>query len=1166
MMSQVTNGIFATPGQIAPLPTARTHRTTSSSTKLVVTDADGQVLQSWVLKQPKCTLGSAESCTIACGLPGIAPVHALIVTGARQTFVRSLAGKLSQDGIPASELLLSENKSYFELAGYRFALIRKAAEENRAEQVQAQRMRFALARPLSISNTTEITKDHQPEDKSLNAPWVANVIREAIEPLEAQIDSLLLPLAEFQAQSLQAQISAARELEEEKRKSAEKSRATKEVEIVNMVAQQSANMETLAERISDVNSQLSTIERIIAQDAELNASAKVETNKVVSVQQTAIEQLQVGMVSVSESIKLLQEQQRAAQNDNLTWKNEVQLQLQQLTSAVSEFSDIAKNNQQPELLEAIESLRQTHEVAQSEIQRWQQGVQQQLDVLQEKMQENSETVREQVPTQLAEAITEIQSKHEQTLAELQSWKSELRQEMQELLHSAFESRAQQPIVQHIQPTAPTHNFFQSTDQNSSLPSGFGNPSVFDNHGFERSENSSGNYEEQCEPEIVSDEMVHSASSQLGHSSPYNDTPVQDNETWPTLQVASDHTTNTDSQVGFGNQWSAAPTSEVLENLPAPTGEMAWNLPQVSISNLEQQNYIEQRDFVAPQPRLATQDNSINASADVFPPVHESQSFFMPTSESAARVQENYESLPDLSMSNLFPNADWNAIAEPPAEASSQSGHVPLPSNQPVEQPAIDYAIGNQLQAHATSVNDLAAGAVGLDEQPYSSSTLGLQNTRPSASSQVSEELGGSALPSWWTETTNDEAGDNNAIHHQNNAAVATSTLEVPQVDISHLYHDQATTPEPEPTDRAQPRFQDTQAGDGQAFFGLGVESFQAVGDRAVTNPSNSPSSNGSSFDRFMQREQTLADYEEEHQSQNPAIAHDWQSNPGIQAESSAGSESAVDSESGLSAFDRFTAASNSTSELRPDDTGTNRFGSASEFDSFTAQDQNEGETPEYQFPTSKPAESYENPISPQQVPQSSFNSAPATQSGDEDEESVEAYMKNLLARMRGDSVAAPDIAPTQSPVPVSVAPARQSPYELRQAMRMQPDEGEQVEPMDLENYVPLTNAPEKSQNISALRDLANTTARTAIHKSTRRRTLSGSLMKFAISAIAITVAAALFAINGVAVNIALVATMAALFVAMIWGYDGIKSLRPLLQNSLVLQPANVEPEEELEDE
>jgi hypothetical protein len=113
---------------------------------------------------------------------------------------------------------------------------------------------------------------------------------------------------------------------------------------------------------------------------------------------------------------------------------------------------------------------------------------------------------------------------------------------------------------------------------------------------------------------------------------------------------------------------------------------------------------------------------------------------------------------------------------------------------------------------------------------------------------------------------------------------------------------------------------------------------------------------------------------------------------------------------------------------------------------------------------------------------------------------------------------------------------------------------ENTEPIDFDNFLPLTSAPEKSNNISALRDLANSTARTAIHKSTRRRTLSSGLMKLAISAIAFTVAAVLFVINGVAVNIALIATIAATTVGLIWGYDGIRSIAPLLQKSLVLHP------------
>ncbi len=470
MMSQMTNGIFASANPVVHVPTPRPAKTPATGSKLIVTDAEGHALETWVIKQAKCTLGSADSCTICCTLPGIAPIHALIVSGARQSFVRSLAGKLTQDGIPASELLLSDQKSYFELAGYRFSLIRQTNTVSEEERLQAKRMRFALARPLSISSQPEPVRQALVEDTSLNSPWVANIIREAIEPLEAQIDSLLLPLAEFQAQSMQAQLAASRELEEERRKTelekqrayeeelkakqiaadrlkeSEDQRKQKEQEILSMVAQQSANMETLTERISDVNNQLATIERIIAQDAEQTANHSAQTNgfiaqtnSVIAVQQTAIEQLQTGIVSVSDSLKQLQERQQAAQSENLTWKNEVQLQLQQLTSAVSEFSDIAKNANQPELIDVIESLKSTHEEAQAEIQRWQEGVQKQLCVLQDKLEDAKSTSNDEVSDQLAVALAEIQTKHEQSLAELQVWKAELRQEMQQILLSAAHS-------------------------------------------------------------------------------------------------------------------------------------------------------------------------------------------------------------------------------------------------------------------------------------------------------------------------------------------------------------------------------------------------------------------------------------------------------------------------------------------------------------------------------------------------------------------------------------------------------------------------------------------------------------------------------------------------------------------------------------------------------
>lgn len=1264
MMSQMTNGIFASANPVVHVPTPRPAKTPATGSKLIVTDAEGHALETWVIKQAKCTLGSADSCTICCTLPGIAPIHALIVSGARQSFVRSLAGKLSQDGIPASELLLSDQKSYFELAGYRFSLIRQTNAATEEERLQAKRMRFALARPLSISSQPEPIRQAPVEDTSVSSPWVANIIREAIEPLEAQIDSLLLPLAEFQAQSMQAQLAAAKELEEERRKTelekqrayeeelkakqiaadrlkdSEERRKQKEQEIVSMVAQQSANMETLTERISDVNNQLATIERIIAQDAEQTANHSAQTNgfiaqtnNVIAVQQTAIEQLQTGIVSVSESLKQLQERQQAAQTENLTWKNEVQLQLQQLTSAVSEFSDIAKNANQPELIDVIESLKTTHEEAQVEIQRWQEGVQKQLFVLQDKLEDAKSTTSDEVSDRLAVALAEIQSKHEQSLAELQVWKAELRQEMQQILLSAAQSTqsntvaarevsplqhqgqhqasaaevdsaltsfaqlqqpltskpvASQPVV--LQPatlsaaTLTTAILPPATLQPETLPPAIlppatiqpqslselsqpvlpqsvsatpsvaavpvataspASPSVaqqnasvpqVDGNGFPSypsaqpvstpsysyppqanstaSDQDEGLYygaddanrepvaeseptfssflgqqfsrdlAEPITPEFVSEEMIGAAELQMqaqndlqwsGVDSTENNEPTQ----WPSMMLdpsPSGSNTFGDQANTFGDQWAGQSESGVFENQSSPLVEGSWNQPL-------------ETNAAAELPSLAGFDTT-SREAEV--PTQLNGGSFSGSETWGARV--------DSTNGQLEQNVDYH------------------PQTQPDSAPL------------SSEIESLLPNWNGTDSSPDPLNAFAdlLKASQPTSEPQAAEASSSTerALPSWWTEVAKEdelEATTSQPQESQQPEGLAAG------FDLSHLYEDSSDQI------NAESRFN---LESHQAQFGAMADSFEPepeVANNAIANnasANNDTTTQGFSFDRFVQREQQLET--EQNQIEPSSIAP---TSPLL---------SSVVSDVEASTAVEKSAHSSALNSVSP-----------------VSDEYHQIEEVEYQLPEAYHKLETASPTSQGSNQSHAAGGAPASRTssdhgnanGGEEDDSVEAYMKNLLARMRGGSenvVEAP--APAAAP-PSSYAPTRPSPYELRNAMREEqiglPDD---LEPMDLDSYVPLTNAPEKSKNISALRELANSTARTAIHKSTRRKTLSGSLMKFAISAIALTVAAALFAINGVAVNIALIATMAALFVALIWGYDGLKSLKPLLQNSLVLQP------------
>jgi hypothetical protein len=115
-----------------------------------------------------------------------------------------------------------------------------------------------------------------------------------------------------------------------------------------------------------------------------------------------------------------------------------------------------------------------------------------------------------------------------------------------------------------------------------------------------------------------------------------------------------------------------------------------------------------------------------------------------------------------------------------------------------------------------------------------------------------------------------------------------------------------------------------------------------------------------------------------------------------------------------------------------------------------------------------------------------------------------------------------------------------------------------TEPMDWDSYISLTKAPEKAKNIELLRDLANSSARNAIHHSARRRHLTGGLIKLTICLTGMVVATVLYSINGLTPNLGLIATLASLLVAAIWGYDGLASLKPLLQSSLILEPPQQE--------
>ncbi|MAT69468.1 MAG: hypothetical protein CMJ58_08065 [Planctomycetaceae bacterium] len=131
----------------------------------------------------------------------------------------------------------------------------------------------------------------------------------------------------------------------------------------------------------------------------------------------------------------------------------------------------------------------------------------------------------------------------------------------------------------------------------------------------------------------------------------------------------------------------------------------------------------------------------------------------------------------------------------------------------------------------------------------------------------------------------------------------------------------------------------------------------------------------------------------------------------------------------------------------------------------------------------------------------------ASECEDDDDAALQAYMDNMMRRVRGEpnvsteellrSAAArpvPTYTPSQSAVPAP-APA---------AAPVEP--AEPLELIDLDELKKSTKKPALPADISAMRELANSSARTAIAKHRKKRLAESAMGRFAVGAIAIGLA------------------------------------------------------------
>ncbi|MFN3192204.1 MAG: hypothetical protein ACE361_16955 [Aureliella sp.] len=1216
-----------------PTPIVQPPRSRAASARLLLRDERGQVIQQWLIRQSKCTFGSAENCDLRCDRPGIAPYHAIIVIGARQAFLRALAPQISRDGVPSNDLMFSSDQNYFEIGELRFELALQETQAppqgNTAPQVTApsnqERLKFTLARPFALENRTndslpsvaeKVSQAAQVADKDVdNSRVLAKMVQSAIEPLECQLQNVLQPLAQLQAES-----AAQRAILEEQRDAAGE-RSSNEFEsqssarqisdgprqetasdpqlreaMEQFSARQSAAMDVIGERISDLNMQFSAIEHIIASvpsPKDETPAADVESSPILQGQSAAIQQLQEGMQSVSNAIQGLEDRQESARENDQQWRQQMHSEVEHLKSSLSDLS--AKDDSE-----------------------WKESVQTQVASLRESIESLAETTAQNISSLAAKTEAGFASRNAQDAAA--QWQQDIEDQFQQLRSAVetasltstapatpedFSSRptvAYQDVGEDLQGV---NEFIQSPNDSAdtaseSNPFAEVQPSPHVNsfndapaeaHLFADSSPIASPEDEAPEP----NEFGQQPSAQ-GHPTVHDFSPgsltVGREELDDEFAEVSDKAENPFSDL---DQATGAEATDTVSNFEAPAMPESIDDQPESVDEQEDlhASFSEQSAalFAEPQAGNLADTNAYEADpAPAIPPDFESVSKTPAEGDTTTADGDLTASETDAFASETFaaeepalPSVGGNLQSGSLLEQLEQQEQI----GQPIEQPPANQLEESQDLSSLTESESEPAANEPESETP--------SNDVPSAETFESineSEAGSSGLPSWWTENS----GGPDSVQLNANDDNPTG-----QGDIEQTVEQEPQADE-QAFSSASPLANENGANDNEAgdfsFGGASLAGESAFPAPAPTNlnEDSAPSvetpelPQPGSLAALLAHEDEQSDVGQEEKGDATADNLNDSTPAGIDLSSqlegtsesiSAAEEEATDpsEQSGFGQTDLEALSSlvndAGSSEAQAEDTLADVSVPQEEAEQFfglgaeTPAEPVEPATPKLTLAELEQAER-ENEATASLNSPNLERSGPSYADDEEEDGSVEDYMKKLLARMRGvpeDEVEVPG-APEEPNAAASPAPAAQGPTkpapgsDLDKAASLmdlvsEPNseaETAEEEKMSFDNFTPRVSAPEQTQSLAAMRELANSSARTAIHRSTRKRHVSGLALKTSISVIGLIVGLVLLTINGLALNIGLVATVAAFLVAGIWGYDAITTLKPLMQAGLVLKP------------
>ena len=1236
-------------------------KTASPTARLLVRNEAGQVVQQWLVKNTKCTLGSSTSCALRCTLPGIAPFHALLVIGARQTFVRALAPQVTRGGNAVTEVLLSGSQNHFELAGHRFELERNPSTQTQTPEEQ-RRLKFTLARPFSLQSRGQVTNgkeaaptlpntiaEKSPVEANESSQWVAKLVQSAIEPLECQIQNVLEPIAELRTQAEQQRellrqynegtpVSPSETLEHDVHLDlSEFLKASDEnidSRLQEFASEQSVVLEVLGERLADVTNQLGAIERIVQNEENQEAT----TAPIPPEQSAAFDELHDQVQKVAKSIQELENRHVSSDADDAQWRDEICHQVGTLRESLTGLAQQTGESLREITRQTEESIGQLSDRTQNSIQALSQQAEQGLEDLRDSNEENWNKLNSRTNSlfvkaeKLAAQTDALSSSTEQLSAqtgELTEQTSTLSDKTELLAEEAGQlsektdqlvSRTNnistqttegfREVLERLEsPTTPTESeaqwrqgvqeqFTQLRETLNNLVSlplattaGTDSPEqglADESAPIQRQE--SGTSAKVADPderdsvappndEIESEPVAESATYQLDDEMESSSEPGAT----PEIAVSPDPLPSSYEDPITEKEFSPGDTTVTIEDLNGHTEEL--NAP--TIGAVEEPAETDSADLEYQQT-----ESPVGESVELDP------DFTADSLLSRARdVETDMQNAADLDFFATTSGNAWESsegIVEP-EEIGSEPDHTEDSAATP-EQPIEDAAAPSSPEPE-------------VDSSPDS-------NELETATQDVA-----SNEHSWWQDGDSEEEDffglgsdtTENNFQDKDFFADSPSTTESWMEDAAptELASDFQLD---EPAAKTTDSFDDTSTDEqGEEFFGLGSMDSAPQADEPETD-SYSPAvgmvhehDSSSEFEAGVDELSSTADHTDEQPGsetedaeteqdstptldteERPLVAEQrsdesgdlpswWTSETPDESFAEQGSDRIESFESQEEteeeswtppAFESVDTSSVDSISAESASIHTDHFSDNAEEQAYESELSTDSGY-ESEYPNeSDSAESSETEqaivTEPEQEPQaSSPPSSEASSLESSDEESIEDYMKQLLARMRGEpSVEAP--APQEDSRPKEPSLAA-----LKLGLQDEDDEEDEVasapEPSP-ENYTPRVLAPEKVQSLAAMRELANSSARTAIHKSSRQRNTRDVVLKGSISLIGFAVGMILLYLNGLAVNLVLVASVTSFAFSLIWGVDAATTLLPLLQLETNSPEEPSEPEDEDGDE